>query len=188
MGTRASSPRLAHLPVSPRVSTGCSSTPAPTGGMIRPMATAPRNVEVALSGLAEYWSPRTIAVVNDYDVRVAKVYGEFSFHRHSETDEFFMVLSGRLTIKMEGGDVCWAKGIPSSFPAGRAINRSPKRRPPCSSSSPARRSAPGIHRPRCPANEELCEPWRPSPRTVSPTVKRAATSPPSLASIGGSDS
>jgi oxalate decarboxylase/phosphoglucose isomerase-like protein (cupin superfamily) len=50
-------------------------------------------------------SPRTIAVVNDYDVRVVKVGGEFSRHSHPETDEFFLVLSGALTIRMDRGDV-----------------------------------------------------------------------------------
>jgi mannose-6-phosphate isomerase-like protein (cupin superfamily) len=63
----------------------------------------PRNIDAALAGLSEYWSPRTIAVVNDYDVRVVKVRGEFTQHRHAGTDEFFLVLSGRLTIRTDDG-------------------------------------------------------------------------------------
>ena len=53
------------------------------------------NVHAVLSSLTEPWSPRTVAVINDYDVRVVKIEGEFTRHRHPETDEFFLVLSGR---------------------------------------------------------------------------------------------
>jgi hypothetical protein len=40
----------------------------------------PRNIHDVLRGVAEHWSPTTIAVVNDYDVRVVKVQGEFTRH------------------------------------------------------------------------------------------------------------
>lgn len=53
----------------------------------------------------EPWSPRTVAVLNDYDVRVVKTDGEFTRHSHPETDELFLVLRGRLTIRMDSGDV-----------------------------------------------------------------------------------
>jgi mannose-6-phosphate isomerase-like protein (cupin superfamily) len=65
---------------------------------------SPVNIDVVLSSLAEHWSPRTVAVVNDYDVRVVKVDGSFTRHSHPETDEFFLVLSGCLTIRMDDGD------------------------------------------------------------------------------------
>jgi mannose-6-phosphate isomerase-like protein (cupin superfamily) len=71
---------------------------------------APRNIDTVLDSMAEHWSPRTIAVVNDYDVRVVKVEGEFTRHSHPETDEFFLVLSGRLTIKMDDGEVVLEEG------------------------------------------------------------------------------
>lgn len=60
-----------------------------------------RNLDVVLATITEHWSPRTIAVVNDYDVRVVKVEGEFTRHSHPETDEFFLVLSGSVTIRMD---------------------------------------------------------------------------------------
>ena len=59
----------------------------------------PRNLDTVLASVSEHWSPRTIAVVNEYDVRVVKVLGEFTPHRHPDTDEFFLVLSGRLVIR-----------------------------------------------------------------------------------------
>jgi mannose-6-phosphate isomerase-like protein (cupin superfamily) len=80
----------------------------------------PRNVGAVLSELVEYWSPRTIAVVNDYDVRVVKVRGEFTAHSHPETDEFFLVLSGRLRIKMDEGEVSLQEGDTFVVPRGRA--------------------------------------------------------------------
>ena len=58
-----------------------------------------------LATFEEAWSPRTVAVLNDYDVRVVKTRGEFTRHSHSDTDEFFLVLRGSLTIKLDAGDV-----------------------------------------------------------------------------------
>jgi mannose-6-phosphate isomerase-like protein (cupin superfamily) len=70
----------------------------------------PHNIDAVLATVSEHWSPRTIAVVNDYDVRVVKVQGEFTRHRHTGTDEFFLVLSGRLTIRMDAGEVVLNRG------------------------------------------------------------------------------
>jgi mannose-6-phosphate isomerase-like protein (cupin superfamily) len=80
----------------------------------------PRNIDAVVSRLTDHWSPRTIAVVNDYDVRVAKVQGEFTRHSHPETDEFFLVLSGCLKIRMDEGDVVLSEGDTYVVPRGRA--------------------------------------------------------------------
>ena len=58
-----------------------------------------------LSTFDEPWTPRTVATLNDYDVRVVRTKGEFTRHSHPETDEFFLVLRGALTIRMDAGDV-----------------------------------------------------------------------------------
>ena len=76
------------------------------------------NVPAVLSGITEHWSPRTIATVNDYDARVVKVQGEFTRHSHPETDEFFLVLSGALTIEMAEGDVRLEAGDAYVVPRG----------------------------------------------------------------------
>jgi mannose-6-phosphate isomerase-like protein (cupin superfamily) len=81
---------------------------------------ASRNLDEVLAGIAEHWSPRTVAVVNDYDVRVVKVLGEFTRHSHPETDEFFLVLSGELTIRMDAGDVRLGPGDSYVVPKGTA--------------------------------------------------------------------
>lgn len=72
----------------------------------------------ALATFAELWAPRTVATVNDYDVRVFKAGGEFTQHRHPETDEFFLVLSGSLTIRMEDGDLTLGPGQLCVVPRG----------------------------------------------------------------------
>ena len=80
----------------------------------------PVNLDGVLADIREHWSPRTIAVVNDYDARVVKVRGEFTRHTHPGTDEFFLVLSGRLTIRMDHGDVVLSKGDVYVVPRGSA--------------------------------------------------------------------
>jgi mannose-6-phosphate isomerase-like protein (cupin superfamily) len=77
------------------------------------------NIQAVLSDVNEHWSPRTVAVVNDYDVRVVKVQGEFIPHSHPETDEFFLVLSGGLTIRMEDGEVTLQADDTFVVPRGR---------------------------------------------------------------------
>jgi mannose-6-phosphate isomerase-like protein (cupin superfamily) len=79
----------------------------------------PRNIDTVLSEIPDHWSPRTVAVVNDYDVRVVKARGEFTRHSHPDTDEFFLVLSGQLTIGMEEGDVTLLPGDTFVVPRGR---------------------------------------------------------------------
>lgn len=71
-----------------------------------------------LATFDDLWSPRTIAVLNDYDVRLVKTLGEFPRHSHSETDEMFLVLSGSLTIRMEDGDVQLGPGQLYVVPRG----------------------------------------------------------------------
>ena len=63
------------------------------------------NLSSALETFEEHWSPRRVATINDYDVKVAKVLGDFVWHTHEETDELFLVLSGELTIGLRDGDV-----------------------------------------------------------------------------------
>ncbi len=55
----------------------------------------------ALARVDALWSPHVVLQVNEYDVRVAKVAGEHVWHAHDDTDEFFLVLDGELTIALE---------------------------------------------------------------------------------------
>jgi mannose-6-phosphate isomerase-like protein (cupin superfamily) len=58
----------------------------------------PLSLDTVLGSFDQLWSPRIVTHVNDYDVRVAKVSGEYVWHAHEDTDEFFLVLSGVLEI------------------------------------------------------------------------------------------
>ena len=58
-----------------------------------------------LGAMAELWAPHRVAMVNDYDVKVAKIQGEFVEHAHDDTDEFFLVLDGELVIELPDREV-----------------------------------------------------------------------------------
>jgi mannose-6-phosphate isomerase-like protein (cupin superfamily) len=55
--------------------------------------------------LAEYWSPRVVASLDDSYVKVAKVQGTFGWHAHDDEDELFYILAGHLRIEMADGAV-----------------------------------------------------------------------------------
>lgn len=58
-----------------------------------------------LASIDQPWQPRRVAAVNDHDVKIAKILGEFIWHAHPNSDELFMVLDGRLTIQLRDGEV-----------------------------------------------------------------------------------
>ncbi len=58
------------------------------------------NLEIKLSQFSEYWAPRTVAQFNGHDIMVVKSKGEFVWHSHPDTDDFFLVLKGRLKIEL----------------------------------------------------------------------------------------
>lgn len=78
----------------------------------------PVDLASALASFDEEWSPRTVAVLNDYDIRVVKTRGEFTKHRHPDTDEVFVVLTGSLTIRLDGEDVTLGPGQLYVVPRG----------------------------------------------------------------------
>ncbi|MEN8654536.1 cupin domain-containing protein [Streptomyces sp. 21So2-11] len=65
----------------------------------------------ALGSFDALWSPRIVTRVNDYDVRVAKVAGEHIWHVHDDTDEFFQVIEGELTIGLREAGAEGATGV-----------------------------------------------------------------------------
>jgi mannose-6-phosphate isomerase-like protein (cupin superfamily) len=68
------------------------------------MTDAPVNLGAALASFNEIYSPRIVARMNDYDVRVAHAKGEHLWHVHEHTDEFFLVLNGQFEVAMRDGD------------------------------------------------------------------------------------
>ena len=57
-----------------------------------------------LALLDESYSPGIVARMNDLKIVVVKVLGEFVWHKHDDTDDFFLVLKGRLTIQLRDRD------------------------------------------------------------------------------------
>jgi mannose-6-phosphate isomerase-like protein (cupin superfamily) len=64
----------------------------------------PVNLDRALASFDDVYSPRIVARVNDYDVRIAHVAGEHVWHVHEETDEFFLVLDGRFDVAVRDAE------------------------------------------------------------------------------------
>jgi mannose-6-phosphate isomerase-like protein (cupin superfamily) len=60
--------------------------------------TQPVDLQSVLDGFSAAWSPRIVAYLNDYDIRLARFHGEHIWHVHNETDEFFLVIDGTIHI------------------------------------------------------------------------------------------
>jgi mannose-6-phosphate isomerase-like protein (cupin superfamily) len=71
-----------------------------------------------LSLVSKHWSPKVVARLNDYEIKVVKLQGEFVWHTHDDTDELFLVVSGELRIQLRGGDVVLRPGQLFVVPRG----------------------------------------------------------------------
>ncbi|MBR0751632.1 cupin domain-containing protein [Bradyrhizobium jicamae] len=71
-----------------------------------------------LSTFSDHWSPRTVAQFNACDVMVVKVKGEFVWHKHDDTDDFFLVLKGVLDIELRDRTVTLLPGQMYIVPKG----------------------------------------------------------------------
>ena len=58
------------------------------------------NLEAKLATFSEHWQPRTVSQFNGHDIMIVKAKGEFVWHKHDDTDDFFLVLQGHLTIEL----------------------------------------------------------------------------------------
>jgi len=63
------------------------------------------NLAQKLSAFSEHYQPRTIGQFNGHDLMVAKLQGPFPWHKHDDTDDFFLVLKGRLRIELRDRNV-----------------------------------------------------------------------------------
>jgi mannose-6-phosphate isomerase-like protein (cupin superfamily) len=76
------------------------------------------NLKEKLATFSDYWSPKIVSRFNDHDVMVVKVKGEFNWHSHPDTDDFFLVLKGQVTIRLRDGDVVLNAGEMYVVPKG----------------------------------------------------------------------
>ncbi len=76
------------------------------------------NLKDKLETFSEHWSPRIVADYNGTDVMGVKGQGEFNWHSHPDTDDFFLVIKGQITIKLRDGDVHLSEGDLFVVPKG----------------------------------------------------------------------
>ena len=82
------------------------------------------NLAAKLAAFDECFSPKIIGELNDYKLAVVKAKGEFVWHAHPDTDDFFLVLAGRLTIQLRDRDVELGPG--ELFVVPRGVEHCPK--------------------------------------------------------------
>ncbi len=82
------------------------------------MMNSPINLAEKLATFSEHWSPRTVALFNGHDVMVVKVQGEFVWHKHDDTDDFFLVLKGTLDLQLRDRVVTLGPGEMFIVPKG----------------------------------------------------------------------
>ena len=82
------------------------------------------NLAAKLALLDAPFQPGIVGTLNDYKLAVVKVHGEFVWHSHEDTDDFFLVLSGRLTIQLRDRDVVLGTG--ELFVVPRGVEHCPK--------------------------------------------------------------
>jgi mannose-6-phosphate isomerase-like protein (cupin superfamily) len=80
--------------------------------------TSPANLAAKLATFDERFSPRTVATYNNNDIMVAKLEGPFHWHKHDETDDFFLVLKGVLDIELRDRTVTLNPGEVFVVPKG----------------------------------------------------------------------
>ncbi|MDX6503454.1 MAG: hypothetical protein QOE29_579 [Gaiellaceae bacterium] len=76
------------------------------------------NLAEALARFDETFSPRIVGHVDDHKLAVVKVLGEFVWHSHPDSDDFFLVLSGQLTVQLRDRDIVLGPGELYVVPAG----------------------------------------------------------------------
>ena len=76
------------------------------------------NLAAKLAGFGDLWSPKIVTQFNGNDVMVVKINGEFIWHSHPETDDFFLVLFGQVTIQLRDGNVILNPGDLYVVPKG----------------------------------------------------------------------
>ena len=76
------------------------------------------NIKQKFSKFSEYWSPKVLAEMNDYEFKIARIKGEFIWHNHTETDEVFIVIEGSMKILLRGKTIQLSKGDLYVVPKG----------------------------------------------------------------------
>jgi mannose-6-phosphate isomerase-like protein (cupin superfamily) len=97
-------------------------TASPGSSIGRADATAalqPVALRDKLARFADHWAPRVVAELNDYQVKLVKLQGDFVWHRHDDTDEMFLVIEGEMEIAFRDATVRLREGDLFVVPRGR---------------------------------------------------------------------
>jgi mannose-6-phosphate isomerase-like protein (cupin superfamily) len=76
------------------------------------------NLQEKLAMFSDHWSPRVVGELNGQQVKLAKLKGEFIWHRHENEDEMFLILKGTLVIRMRDREVALQQGEMYIVPRG----------------------------------------------------------------------
>jgi len=76
------------------------------------------NLASQFAALDALWSPRVVAQLNDCEFKLARIAGDFVWHRHDDTDEAFLVVAGELRIDFRDGSVTLREGELYVVPRG----------------------------------------------------------------------
>jgi mannose-6-phosphate isomerase-like protein (cupin superfamily) len=82
------------------------------------------NLAVKFAAFDDHWKPRIVGELNDYKLVVVKVKDEFVWHKHDETDDFFLVIKGHLTIQLRDRDIELDEG--ELFVVPRGVEHCPR--------------------------------------------------------------
>jgi len=78
----------------------------------------PINIQEKFNKFSSHWSPQIIAQVNDYQIKIARIQGDFVWHSHAETDEMFFVIDGEMDIHFRDGKITLREGDLYVVPKG----------------------------------------------------------------------
>jgi mannose-6-phosphate isomerase-like protein (cupin superfamily) len=76
------------------------------------------NLKAKLTQFDDHWSPRTLATHNGQDIMVAKLLGEFPWHSHDDTDDFFLVIHGEIVLELKDQAIPLSAGEMYVVPKG----------------------------------------------------------------------
>jgi mannose-6-phosphate isomerase-like protein (cupin superfamily) len=76
------------------------------------------NIAQKFSLFQEYWQPRIAGELNDSYLKLAKLKGEFIWHKHDNEDELFLVVKGKLLIRLRDGELWLGEGEFTIIPKG----------------------------------------------------------------------
>lgn len=82
------------------------------------------NLDERFSRFTERWTPKVVVRLNDYELKLVRIQGEFVWHTHDDTDELFLVLDGELTISLRDRDVLVRAG--ELFVVPRGVEHRPR--------------------------------------------------------------